>query len=139
MSTYRYYIPVSSKLLAFRMSNDRSGVEDSNFRLQRLSRVYDDRVQNLHLNISIIESIDETESRGKEADNIAAPNIGSSSVLASEPTLRQTVMVWHQNHTFELSYNGVNCLLPLSPDRPFSEDVHILHPELPDAKRGLRV
>jgi len=101
--------------------------------------MYDDRVQNLQLNISIIESIDETESRGKEADNIAAPNMGSSSALASEPTLRQTVMVWHQNHTFELSYNGVNCLLPLSVDGPFSEDVYILHRELPDAKAGLRV
>ena len=92
MSTYRYYIPVSSKLLAFRMSNNLSGVKDSNFRLQRSSRMYDDRVQNLHLNISIIESIDETESRGKEADNIAAPNAESSSVLASDQTL-QTVIV----------------------------------------------
>ena len=92
MSTYRYYIPVSSKVLAFRMSNDLSGVEDSNFRLQRSSRMYDDRVQNLHLNISIIESIYALKSRGKEADNIAAPNAESSSVLASDQTL-QTVIV----------------------------------------------
>jgi len=55
--------------------------------------MYDDNVRNLHQNISIIESIYALQSRGKEADIIGAPNEESSSVLASDPTLRKTVMV----------------------------------------------
>jgi len=114
-------------------------VSDVKLHLRRSSWIHEDNVQNLHLNISVIESIYEPKSRGKEADNIAAPSAESSLVLASDPTLQKKVMVWYQRHTFELSYNGINSLLPLSVDRPFSGDVYILHRELPNAKAGMRV
>ena len=113
-------------------------MSDVKLHLRRSILIHEENVQNLHLNISVIESIYEPKSRGKEADNIAAPS-AESLVLASDPTLQKKVMVWYQRHTFELSYKGVNSLLPLSVDRPFSGDVYILHRELPDAKAGLRV